>query len=156
HHRPYLLRVVELRLDPKLRGRVDPSDVVQEAQLDAFRRLADYLQRQPMPFRLWLRKTAQERLLKVHRQHITAARRTVQREVVLPDRSSLRPAQQAPGAGPPPGGQVARREVVERARQALGQLPPADQEILLLRNLEGLPYEEIGCLLDIDPAAARK
>src|SRR5262245_51087035 len=72
-HRPFLRQLVELRLDPRLRARVDPSDVVQEAQLDAFRRLADYLRRRPMPFRLWLRKTAQQRLLKVQRQHLQAA-----------------------------------------------------------------------------------
>ena len=62
-HRPYLLKVVGLRLDPRLRRRVDASDVVQEAQLEAFRRLADYLARRPMAFRLWLRQTACERLL---------------------------------------------------------------------------------------------
>jgi RNA polymerase sigma-70 factor (ECF subfamily) len=54
-HRPFLHQVVALRFDPRLRTRVDPSDVVQEAQLDAFRRLPDYLRRRPMPFRLWLR-----------------------------------------------------------------------------------------------------
>ena len=54
-HDPFLRQVVELRFDPRLRARVDPSDVVQEARIDAFRRLADYLRRRPMPFRLWLR-----------------------------------------------------------------------------------------------------
>jgi RNA polymerase sigma-70 factor (ECF subfamily) len=60
-HRSYVRQVIELRLDPRLRARVDPSDVVQETQLDAFRRLPDYLERRPMAFRLWLRKTACER-----------------------------------------------------------------------------------------------
>src|SRR5262245_10161331 len=80
-HRPFLRQLVELRLDPRLRARVDPSDVVQEAQWDAFRRLADYLRRRPMPFRLWLRKTAQERLQKFQRQHLEAGRRAAGREV---------------------------------------------------------------------------
>src|SRR5260370_37321667 len=64
-HRPQLRRFVELRLDPKLRARIDASDVVQETQMEGLGRLADYLQRQPMPFPLWLRKTAYERLLNI-------------------------------------------------------------------------------------------
>src|SRR5258708_5691482 len=88
-HRPFLRQVVSLRIDPRLRARVDPSDVVQETQLEAYRRLGDFLQRQPMPFRIWLRKTACERLLKIREHHVAAARRSLQREVQLPDRSSL-------------------------------------------------------------------
>ena len=84
-HRAELRRVVEMRLDARLRARLDPSDVVQETQLEAFRRLGDFLERRPMPFRLWLRKTAQERLLMLQRQHLEAARRTVGREVALHD-----------------------------------------------------------------------
>src|SRR5207253_10243747 len=57
-YRPYLRRMIALRLDPKLRARVDPSDEVQETQLEVFRRLDEFLKRQPMPFRGWLRQTA--------------------------------------------------------------------------------------------------
>ena len=73
-HRDFLCLVVRLRMDARLRVRVDPSDVVQEAQADAFRRLRDFLDRRPMPFRLWLRKTTQERLLKVQRAHLETGR----------------------------------------------------------------------------------
>ena len=59
-HHDYLHRVIALRLDPRMRARLDASDVVQDTQLEAFRRLSDYCRRRPMPFRLWLRKTAQE------------------------------------------------------------------------------------------------
>src|SRR4051812_16715090 len=76
-HRPDLLRLVALRLDTRLQARLDPSDVVQETQLEAFRRLQDFLERRPMPFRLWLRKTAQERLVMLSRRHLGAARRAV-------------------------------------------------------------------------------
>src|SRR5262249_57937148 len=61
-HRAYLRQLVELRLDPRLRVRVDPSDVVQEAQLEAVRRLPEYLREPALPFRLWLRRLAQDRL----------------------------------------------------------------------------------------------
>src|SRR5262249_50702638 len=74
-HRPYLRQLVDLRLDPKLRTRVDPSDVVQEAHLEAFRRLNTFLRERPMPFRLWLRQIAYDRTLKAWRQHRGTARR---------------------------------------------------------------------------------
>src|SRR5262245_11891757 len=66
-HRGFLRKVVELRLDPRLRARVDASDVVQEAQIEAARRIDDYLQRRPMPFHVWLQKTAHENLLRLRR-----------------------------------------------------------------------------------------
>lgn len=155
-HRPELRKFVEHRLDPKMRGRVDPSDVVQETQLDVFRRLQDFLQRQPMPFHVWLRKTAYERLLMLRRQHVEAARRAVGREVRLPDRSSLLLAQRFLARGSTPSQRLDKRELARRVHQVMAQLPDADREILFMRNLEELPYEEVGHILEIDPATARK
>src|SRR5438128_11978310 len=120
-HRPYLRQVVSLRLDPKLRARVDASDVVQETHLEAVRRLADYLERRPMPFRLWLRKTAYERLLKVHRHH-AADRRNVAREVPLPDRSSLFLARQLLAGGSTPSQHLSKKEIARRVGLAFAQL----------------------------------
>src|SRR5262245_30343304 len=88
-HRPYLKELVELRMDPKLRPRVDPSDLVQEAQLEATRRLDGYLARPDMPFRLWLRHLTFDRLLMARRRHLKATRRSVAQEVELPEGSSL-------------------------------------------------------------------
>jgi RNA polymerase sigma-70 factor (ECF subfamily) len=153
-HRPHLHQLVELRMDPKLRARVDPSDVVQETQLEAFRRLADYLERRPMPFRLWLRKTAHERLLKIRRHHLGAAQRAVQREVALPDHSSLLLAQQLIAPGSTPSEQFDRREAARLVRQAMAQLSEVDREILLMRNFEGLSNQEVAQVLQIDPATA--
>jgi RNA polymerase sigma-70 factor (ECF subfamily) len=155
-HRDALRRAVELRLDAKLRARVDPSDVVQETQLEAFQRLPDYLERRPMPFRLWLRKTAYERLLKVQRQHLKTAKRAAGREVCLPEESSLLLAEQLLAAGPTPSQQVAKRELARRIRSAMSELPTAQREVLLMRNFEGLSYQEVAYILDIDAAAARK
>jgi RNA polymerase sigma-70 factor, ECF subfamily len=155
-HRAALRRAVELRLDTKLRARVDPSDVVQETQLEAFQRLPDYLERRPMPFRLWLRKTAYERLLKVQRQHLKTAKRAAGREVPLPQESSLLLAEQLLAAGPTPSQQVAKHELSRRLRSALSELPSAQREVLLMRNFEGLSYQEVAYILDIDAAAARK
>src|SRR5262249_10219687 len=96
-YRPYLRRFVELRLDPKLRARVDSSDILQEAQLEAVRRLNDYLERPPMPFRLRLRQITSDRLLKMRRHHVATARRSVEREMPLPEQSSMVLAQQLLG-----------------------------------------------------------
>jgi RNA polymerase sigma-70 factor, ECF subfamily len=155
-HRPELCAFVELRLDARLRARLDASDVVQEAQLEALRRLPDYLKRRPMPFRHWLRKTAYERLLMLRRRHVGAARRTVAREQVLPDRSSLALAQQLFAQGSTPSQQLAQEELARRVQDALAQLSESDRDLLLMRNYDGLPYEEVANIMGIGPATARK
>jgi RNA polymerase sigma-70 factor (ECF subfamily) len=153
--RPGLRDFVAARLHPRLAARVDPSDVVQETMIAVVGRMDDYLRRRPMPFRLWVRKTAYERLVDMHR-HQKRARRSVDREQPWPDRSSLVVAGPLLAGGPSPSQQVAARELAERIGRAVARLGEADREILLMRHGEGLPFEEIGCLLDIDPAAARK
>ncbi len=155
-HRSELHRVVELRLEPRLRARVDPSDVVQEAQLDVLARLDDYLERRPMPFRLWLRKTTHERLLKIRRRHVEATCRSARREECLPDHSSLQLAQRLFARDATPSRQTARRELADRVRDAMARLAETDREILLMRVLESLPYEDVGQILAIEPAAARQ
>jgi RNA polymerase sigma-70 factor (ECF subfamily) len=155
-HRPALRQFVARRLDPRLRARLDPSDVVQETQLEVYRRMDDFLKRRPMPFRLWLRKTAFERLLKLRRYHVETAQRSVGRELGLPDRSSLLLARPFLDRGSSPSQELTRGEVVRRVRQALAELSETDREIMLMRNLDGLSYRDIGCLLDLDPAAARQ
>ena len=154
-HRAYLRQVIELRIDPKLKPRFDPSDVVQEAQLDAFERLADYLARKPMPFRVWLRRTAHERLLRIREQHVKAACRAVGREIRLPDRSSLQLAQ-ALARGPTPSQQASRRELARQVRHAVARLSETDREVLLMRTFEDLSYRDVGHVLGIEPTAARK
>jgi RNA polymerase sigma-70 factor (ECF subfamily) len=155
-HRPDLHAFVEFHLDPRLRARMDPSDVVQETHLEVVRRMDDYLRRRPMPFHLWLRKTAYNRLLNLRRDHLHRARRSVSREVALPDRSSLLLAGPLLGGTSTPSQRLEQRERAERVRQAVARLSEADREILLLRHADELPYEEIACLLDIEAAAARK
>ncbi|MBW3540205.1 MAG: sigma-70 family RNA polymerase sigma factor [Planctomycetes bacterium] len=155
-HRPALRRMVEARLDRRLGARVDPSDVIQDAHLEAFRRLDDYLARRPMPFALWLRKTAYERILNLQRDHVEAARRSIRREVRLPDRSSLQLANRLFAAGPSPSRQFADRELAAQMRAALAELSPDDREILLLRYLDDLSNHEAACLLGISPGTASK
>lgn len=153
-HRDWLRRLVEVRRDARLAARVDPSDVVQETQLETFRRLSDFLSRRPMPFRLWLRKTLEERLLMAQRQHVEAGKRSVGREQAVGDSSSAPP--EPAGAGPSPSQQAVQFELAGRVREALLELPEADREIVLMRTFEGLSYDEAAYVLEIDAAAARK
>ncbi|HZV03946.1 MAG TPA: sigma-70 family RNA polymerase sigma factor [Gemmataceae bacterium] len=151
--RPGLRDFVDYHLDPRLRKRLDPSDVVQEVQLEVVRRIEDYLERRPMPFHLWLRKTAYERLLNLRRDH-QRARRALEREVRLPERSSLLMARPLLHNSPSKEAEV--REFAERISRAVSELPETDREILTMRHAEDLSYEEIGYLLEIKPAAARQ
>ena len=153
-HRAYLRQVVALRLDPRIRPRLDPSDVVQEAQLEAFRRFGDFLQRRPMAFRLWLRKTTFERLLMLQRYHRQAARRSVDREVGLPDESALMLVQQLVAGGSTPSKRLEHSETARRVREVLARLSETDREILLMRNLEGLSNQEVAEVLQIESVAA--
>lgn len=155
-HRKYLLGFIKLRLDRKLRTRLDPADVIQEAHLEAVRTLSDYLQRRPMPFRLWLLKTTYERLLIIHRRHLKTAGRNIVREVPLPDRSSLGLARQLLAPDSTPSRQLAASELAFRVRAAVARLPDVDREILLMRTFEGASYQDAACVLDISPDAAKK
>jgi RNA polymerase sigma-70 factor (ECF subfamily) len=155
-HRSDLRQVVAMRLDARTAARVDPSDVVQETQLEALRRLPDYLARRPMPFRLWLIKTAHERLIVARRRHLAAGRRAVGREERLPDNSSLLVARRLFANDPSPSQQLNRIELAQRVRQAVAQLPEGDREILFLRTFEGLTNYEAAIVLDIDPGTASK
>jgi len=155
-HRPAMHDFVEFHLDPRLRARVDPSDVVQDAQMEVVRRMDDFLVNRPMPFRIWLRKKTYERLLNLRRDHLTRARRSVSREMAWPDRSSLLLARPLLAGGPSPSQQLEARELAEKLSRAVACLADTDREILMMRHAEDLPFQEIACLLDIEPDAARK
>jgi RNA polymerase sigma-70 factor (ECF subfamily) len=136
---------------------MDPSDIVQEAQLDAVGRLAEYVARRPMPFRLWLLRTAFQRLLKM-RRHAEAARRDVSRERPLADSAErlAKMSRAMPAPGPSPSEQAVADDVTSRLHAILQQLSDPDRAILGMRAFEGLSYEEAGDRLGVDPAAARK
>jgi RNA polymerase sigma-70 factor (ECF subfamily) len=154
-YRESMRRFIDLHLDPAIRGRVDPSDVVQDAQLTVAHRLHDYLARRPMPFHLWVRRTAYERMLNTRNRH-RAARRDVKREVKPPDRSSVVLAESLIGSVATPSAIAQAKEFAERFAAVIAELPDADREILLLRQVEDMPYEEVAVLLDIEETTARQ
>jgi RNA polymerase sigma-70 factor (ECF subfamily) len=156
HVRPLLCSFISLRFDRRLRSRLDASDVVQETQLRIARRIGDYLEQRPMPFDLWVRKLAYERLLDSRRGHCASACRSVQREEAWPERSSFLLAQRIIHSGSTPSRDLQRRELTRRVSQLVGMLPDADREVLFLRVYESLSYDEIAGILGIESAAARK
>jgi RNA polymerase sigma-70 factor (ECF subfamily) len=158
-HRDRLRRMVAVRLDRRLAARLDPSDVVQEALLDAAQRLSDYLEHRPVPFYPWLRRLAWEHLLKLHQKHITARKRSASREerqvLALPDESALELARRLVSPGTSPSNGVLREEVRGRVQAALARLPEGDREVLVLRYLEQLSMAEIAAVLDISEGAVK-
>lgn len=154
-HRPYLHRLVELRFDPQLQPRADPSDVVQETLFTAAERIEDYLRRQPMPFWLWLREMACDRLVELQRRHVGAARRSVGKEVSLPAASSMDLARSLFGNSTP-SEQAAAAELAEQVRRAVDRLESDDRAIIVLRNYEQLSNQQAAEVLGIETSAASK
>ena len=156
-HRAAMHRAVARRLGPSLRNRFDPSDVVQEAQVEALERLEEYAGRRPMPFRSWLLRTALQRVGKV-RRYARAARRDRGRErpLAMPGDCSSATGGRIAAADLTPSRQAAARDAASRLHAVLDRLPAPDRAILGMRTFEGLSYEEAASRLEIDPAAARK
>ena len=132
--RRYLRRVVELRMDPELRLRVDPSDVVQETQLLASERIDDFLSRRPISFRLWLRGTALEQMIILRRRHVVAEKRSVRREVNLSNHSSLMLARRL-FAGRP-SQVLQRQELLDQVRRTISELGEQDRETECVNDIE--------------------
>lgn len=155
-YRDRLKQAVNRRLDPALNARFDASDVVQEAQLEVYRRLDDYLDRRPMPFGVWIRKTVHERLQKLRRAHLETKGRSVSREQRLPDRSSMLIASQIRLSDTSVRGRLEKREYERLVRDTVDELGELDREILLMRVVEGLMHSEIAQILDVSSDAVRK
>ncbi len=153
-HRGRLHRLVSLRLDPRLAGRIDPSDVVQEVLAEASARLDDYLRRPPLPFYPWLRQIAVDRLIEQHRRHVQAGQRSIGREVA--EQSAAELAEQLVGHEDTPSAAARRKETQERVRAALAALSEQEREVVVLRYLEQLSSREVAAVLGISEAAAKK
>jgi RNA polymerase sigma-70 factor (ECF subfamily) len=161
HHKDRLRRMVAFRMDPRLQGRVDPSDIIQEVCLAAAKNLGDYLSQPAIPFFLWLRGIAGNKLLELHRHHLGTPMRDARREVSLyrasmPEATSAALAAQLLGRFSAPSEAAVRAEVKIRLQEALNQMDPVDREVLALRHFEHLTNAEAAELLGIKEAAAGK
>lgn len=160
-YRPRLRQMIRLRMDRRLQGRVDPSDVLQEAYIDLAQKLPDYHRKPPMPFFLWLRLVAGERLLRTHRHHLGAAMRDAGREIslyrgALPQASSVSLAAQLLGRITTASRAAIRAELQLQLQETLNAMEPIDREIIALRHFEELSNDEAAEELGLSRAAASK
>ncbi|HAK93681.1 MAG TPA: RNA polymerase subunit sigma-24 [Planctomycetes bacterium] len=154
HFRPRLMRMVEVRMDPRLAGRADASDVLQETYLDAARQIESYLAEPRLPVFVWLRYLTWERLMNFYRHNLGALKRAVRREVNLPDESSIALGNLLLAPGPSPSREARRTELKERIEKALAALPERDQEVILLRHFEELSNKETAAVLGLNESTA--
>lgn len=156
-----LQRMVQFRMDRRLQGRIDASDVLQEAFLEAIQRFAAYRRDRPMPVFLWLRFLVAERLTTLHRHHLGVRARDAAREVSLyggplPAASSAALAAQLVGSFTSPSDAAVRAERALRLQAALNEMDPIDREVLSLRHFEQLSRAETAQVLGIEESAAGK
>lgn len=157
-HRVGLKNMVAARMDQKLARRIDASDVVQDVLLEASQRLADYVRDPKLPFGLWLRQMARDRIIDLHRRHRVARRRTLDREqgmsAARPDQSSLDLAAQLRDPELTPAAATLRKELYLRFVEAIDELEDEDREVLLMRHFEQLSNSEVAELLGLSQPAA--
>jgi RNA polymerase sigma-70 factor (ECF subfamily) len=160
-HQARLNRMVAFRLDPRLHGRVDASDVVQDAFLQAAVHRDDFFRQKSLPLFLWLRGVVANKLLEVHRHHLGTRMRDAAREVArryreAPDATSVALVAQLSAHGTGPGTAAARAEVKLRLQAALSAMNAMDREVLALRHYEQLTNAEAAQVLCIHERAAAK
>jgi RNA polymerase sigma-70 factor (ECF subfamily) len=158
--RERLRRLVRLRLDRRLSGRIDSDDVLQDVYLEARRRLADYARDPPaMPFHLWLRLVTGQKLIDLHRFHLSARIRDAGLEVslhrgALPQATSVSLAAQLLGKITSASRAAIRAEHRLILQEALNGMDPIDREVLTLRHFEHLSNDESALLLGLSKKAA--
>jgi RNA polymerase sigma-70 factor (ECF subfamily) len=158
--RDRLRRMVKVRMDPRLRGRIDASDVVQESYLEAVRRLPEYQAEKKMPFFLWVRFLTGQKLLELHRRHLGTQARDARRELPLeiggaPEASSVCLAEALAVTGSfSPAKAAARKDQQALLEQALEKLEPGQREVLVLRHYEDLSNVEVARVLNLSEAGA--
>ena len=161
-HRNSLRRMIHLRLDQRLMQRMDVSDVIQDVLIEANRRLTDYLSDPVMPFHLWIRQIAKDRIIDAHRRHRVSAKRSIDREQPQPgkgpfDQSTIELANQFRDQALTPAAAATQRELAQQIESAVQLLRENDREIILMRHYEQLNNQEIAQSLGLtEPAASMR
>jgi RNA polymerase sigma-70 factor (ECF subfamily) len=158
-YRQRLRRMVKLRMDRRLQGRLDPSDVLQDASIDVVKRAREYCLNPAMPVFLWLRYITGQKLMALHRKHLGAQMRNAGQEVslhggALPPASSISIAAMLLGRITSPTRAARRAEMQVRLQDVLNSMDAVDREVLTLRHFEELGNGEAAQVLGISRAAA--
>ena len=152
--RPRLQQMVSLRIGAQLQARLDPSDVLQEAYLDAEQKIGRYLQQPTVSSFVWLRGVTFDRLAKLQRQHLGTQGRAVARECRLPENSSGHLAQHLVARTETASAVLSRKEVHRQLQLAIDGLSDEDREVILMRHFEELTNLEVAETLGIKPTTA--
>lgn len=160
-YRDKLQQMIAFRLDSRIAGKVDEDDILQDAFLEAVRRVQDYLDQPSVPFFVWLRQITKQVLIDTHRRYVDARMRDVNLEVSFqrgdaPGTSSSGLIAQLADSLTTPSQCAVRAEAISELRRALDQLEAIDREVLVLRHLEELSNHEVAQVLGIDKYAASK
>jgi RNA polymerase sigma-70 factor (ECF subfamily) len=157
-HRDRIKRMIQVRLDPGMRQRLDSSDVFQELQIDVIKRMPEFIpQQQEVSFFQWLRFLGRQKLAELHRRHVGAQARSINREYhPASDASSIALANFLVGDVSSPSLQVSRKELKQCLDSAVGALEELDREAILLRHAEQLSAIEAAAELGIAPNAFRQ
>jgi RNA polymerase sigma-70 factor (ECF subfamily) len=158
-HRERLRWMIRLRLDRRLQGRIDSSDVLQEAYLEVARRSREYLAQPSMPPFLWLRFLTGQTLQALHRHHLRVHMRDAGQEVSLhrraaPQANSASLAEMLLGRLTSPTRAARRAEMQGKLQEMLNVMEPLDREILALRHFEELSNGEAARVLGLSKTAA--
>jgi RNA polymerase sigma-70 factor, ECF subfamily len=158
--RPRLERMVEARMDPALRARLGASDVLQETWLEVQGRVDEWVRDPSMPFYLWVRFLAAQRLLKLRRFHVGAKKRDARRQVAVlpsgPEATTASLVAHLVATGASPSGVAALGEMRRRLAEVLDAMDATDREVLALRHFEEMSNAEVARTLAIEPDAASK
>ena len=157
-HRSRLRRLVEIRLDDRVRGRVDASDVVQETQLEAFERIGEYLAEPKVPLFVWLRFLTLQKVSQFHRRHLGTQARDANREIALlrhelPAATSAALAAQLVGKLTTASQAAIRAELKSQVEEVLNTMDAKDREVLTLLHFEQLTHKETAAVLEISERA---
>jgi RNA polymerase sigma-70 factor (ECF subfamily) len=155
-HRPYLRHIAGVRFDDRLRGRLDESDVVQDALAEAVRRAPEFATARPLPVRLWLRRLLLDALVAAQRRHLAAHGRAAGREIDLSAGSVIAVADRLLANSPSPASEAARRERAALVRTALDTLAADDREVIVLRAFESQNTADTAAVLGVTAEAASK
>jgi len=158
-YRERLRQMVRLRLDRRLQGRIDASDVLQEAYLEVARRAREYIARPTMPPFLWMRFLTAQKLLELHRHHLGARMRDAAQELSLchratPQASSVSLAEMLLGRLTSPTLAARRAEMQQKLQEVINSLDPLDREVVALRHFEELSNSEVAQVLGLSKTAA--
>lgn len=155
-YRDQLEQMIGFRMDPRLKGRIDPADVLQEAYLQLAKRLDEYLETPKVSFYVWMRQLTYQTLIDQHRLHFRTKRglgQEAQKKRAY-NGTTYSIVGRLIAQNTTPGRAFEREEEKEQLHQALDSMQEVDREVLALRHFEGLPNKQVAEVLGIAITAA--